>query len=188
MRWFWIDRFIEFTSGKQAIAVKNVSLSEEPIDEYNPGYPYYPASLIVEGIAQAGGILVAQIQDFQNRVVLAKVNKSEFHFPACPGNQLVFNVNILNLQESGAVVSGVSTVGDQTQCEVELVFAYLGDQFEGVELFEPGGFCRMLRCLKLFDVGKNEDGTSIQVPQHMLEAERHDIAKADVQYAKSELA
>ena len=181
MRWFWIDRFDEFVSGKRARAVKSVTMSDEPIDEYNPGFPYYPASLIVEGMAQAGGILVGQISDFHNRVVLAKVNKSEFHFQACPGDKLIYDVAILNLQEFGAVVKGVATVDDRVQSEVELVFAYLGGQFEGVELFEPANFCRILRCMKMFEVGVDEDGSPIQVPQHMLEAEKQEIAQANAQ-------
>ena len=41
MRWFWIDRFETFDVGKQAITVKNVTLSEEPIDDYLPGIPHY---------------------------------------------------------------------------------------------------------------------------------------------------
>ena len=71
MRWFWIDRFEEFVSGSHAVAVKSVSLSEDPVDEYSPGRPYFPASLIVEGLAQTGGLLIAQSSDFRSRVVLA---------------------------------------------------------------------------------------------------------------------
>jgi 3-hydroxyacyl-[acyl-carrier-protein] dehydratase len=52
------------------------------------------------------------------------------------------------------------------------MFATLDDQrFEKVELFEPADFCRMIRLLRLFDVGVNEDGTPIKIPQYMLDAE-----------------
>ncbi len=172
MRWFWIDRFEEFISGKRATALKSVSLAEEPIDEYSPYYPHFPASLIVEGIAQTGGILVSQMRDFNVRVVLAKVNKCQFNFEARPGDKLTYRIELLNLQEFGAVVNGVVSRGDDVLCDAELVFAYLGDQFEGVELFEPSEFCKMLRVLKLFEVGKNEDGSAIAVPDHMLAAEQ----------------
>ena len=57
MRWFWVDRFTEFVSGESATAEKNVSLSEEVVDEYAPGRTYFPSSLIVEGLAQTGGLL-----------------------------------------------------------------------------------------------------------------------------------
>ena len=171
MRWFWLDRFTEFHCGKYAVAIKNVSLSDEPIDEYSPGRPYYPASLIIEGLAQVGGLLVAELSDFENRVVLAKINKSKFHFQAEPSEKLVYRSEIMSLQTHGAVVNGVATVDGRVQCEAELAFAYLDDRFKGVTLFEPATFCRLLRCLKLFDVGVKPDGSRLQVPPYMREAE-----------------
>ena len=69
MRWFWIDRFEKFQVGKQAVTLKNVTLSEEPIDDYLPGIPHYPHSLMIEGMAQTGGLLISQMQDFTQRVV-----------------------------------------------------------------------------------------------------------------------
>ncbi len=56
MRWFWIDRFEEFVRGKHAVTVKNVTYGEEPLDDYMPGHPHYPHSLIIEGMAQTGGL------------------------------------------------------------------------------------------------------------------------------------
>ena len=41
MRWFWIDRFTELVSGKSAVAVKNISLSEEVVDDYAPGRTFF---------------------------------------------------------------------------------------------------------------------------------------------------
>lgn len=172
MRWFWIDRFEEFVSGSHALAVKCVSLSEEPVDEYSPGRPYFPASLIVEGLAQTGGLLIAQQSDFISRVVLAKVARSVFHFQACPGDTLRLKMVIENMQSGGGIARGTVHVGDELLCEADLTFAFLDDRFKGVQLFEPATFCRMLRCLKLFDVGVYSDGSPVRVPEHMLAAER----------------
>jgi 3-hydroxyacyl-[acyl-carrier-protein] dehydratase len=55
MRWFWIDRFTSFESGRSASAVKNVTLSEEALDNYTPGRPNLPYALIIEGMAQTAG-------------------------------------------------------------------------------------------------------------------------------------
>ncbi len=172
MRWFWIDRFEEFVAGSHAVAVKAVSLSEEPVDDYSPGRPYYPASLIVEGLAQTGGLLIAQMSDFHSRVVLAKVSKSTFNFQACPGDKLVLKMVIENMQESGGIAKGTVHVGEALLCEADITFAFLDDRFEGVQLFEPATFCRTLRCLRLFDVGVDQEGNPVQVPQFMLDAER----------------
>ena len=57
MRWIWIDRFVEFESGRRAVAIKNVSLAEEHLHDHFPGYPIMPNSLITEGLAQTGGLL-----------------------------------------------------------------------------------------------------------------------------------
>jgi 3-hydroxyacyl-[acyl-carrier-protein] dehydratase len=172
MRWFWIDRFEEFVSGSHAVAVKNVSLSEEALEDYSPGWPYYPASLIVEGLAQTGGLLIAQQSDFISRVVLAKVSRSVFRFQACPGDCLRLKTVVENMQSGGGIARGTVHRGDELLCEADLTFAFLDDRFEGIQLFEPADFCRMLRCLKLFDVGVYPDGSPVRVPQHMLEAER----------------
>ena len=64
-------------------------------------------------------------------------------------------------------------MGDRLQAEIELMFAKLDDErFNNVELFEPAEFCRMIRLLRIFEVGVNPDGTPIQVPLHMIDAEK----------------
>jgi 3-hydroxymyristoyl/3-hydroxydecanoyl-(acyl carrier protein) dehydratase len=50
MRWLWIDRFIEFVRSERSAAIKNVSLSEEPLSDYPPGFPMLPPTLIIEGL------------------------------------------------------------------------------------------------------------------------------------------
>ena len=54
MRWFWIDRFVEFVPGSHAKAVKNVTLAEEHLHDHFPGFPVMPGSLMLEGMAQTG--------------------------------------------------------------------------------------------------------------------------------------
>lgn len=173
MRWFWIDRFTEFVSGKYAVGRKGVSLSEESVDEYAPGRTYLPSALIIEGLAQAGGLLIGQTSDFLDRVVLAKVQKSKFYCHAFPGDTLTYRVELENLSESGGFIIGTSHLGDKLQAEINLIFSILDDErFENVELFEPAALCRMCRLLRLFEVGVHEDGTPIKVPPHMVEAEK----------------
>ena len=88
MRWFWIDRFVEFERGKRAVAIKNVSIAEEHLHSQANSWPSMPHSLIIEGMAQTGGILVGEYGHFEERVVLAKVGKAEFAFPVFPGDTL----------------------------------------------------------------------------------------------------
>ena len=121
MRWFWIDRFEKFVSGKEAVTIKNVTLAEEPLDDYLPGFPHYPHSLVIEGMAQTGGILLGE----------------HFQFETC---------------------------------------AILDESYGELPFFIPEDLSRLLRSLKLFDVGVNPDGSPIGVPTHMVEAERASLA------------
>ncbi len=173
MRWFWIDRFTEFVSGQSAAAIKNVSLSEEALDNYAPSKTYFPTSLIIEGLAQTGGLLVGQMSDFRDRIVLAKITSSKFYCQAEPGDTLTYRIQIQNQEGIGSMVAGTSHIGDVLQAEVDLMFAALDDaRFKNVELFEPAQFCRMIRQFRLFDVGVNQDGTPIEIPQYMIQAEK----------------
>jgi 3-hydroxyacyl-[acyl-carrier-protein] dehydratase len=171
-RWMWIDRFREFISGRRAVAVKTVSMADEPIDLYMPGFPVMPCSLIIEGFAQTGGILVGAGHDFEKRIVLAKVSKAAFHGPAVPGDSLVYEVEIESLQPEGAMVRGTSRIGDELHGEVSLFFAYLDERIVDGELIGPADVLLMLRAYGLYDVGRNEDGTPLQIPERLLCAER----------------
>ena len=172
MRWFWIDRFIEFVRDTRATTIKNVSFGEEPIDDYLPGHPHYPHSLIIEGMAQTGGLLVSEAGGFQTKTVLAKVSKAIFHDLTVPGDQIFLTAVVQDKKPSGAIVEGTVTVNGQVRAELELSFAFLDDRFGETGLFPPEDLLRTLRILKLFDVAVDQNGNRIQAPEYMLEAER----------------
>jgi 3-hydroxyacyl-[acyl-carrier-protein] dehydratase len=169
MRWFWIDRFNEFVRGKQATAVKNVSLAEEHLHDHFPGAALMPNSLIVEGMAQTAGLLVAEALEFGRRVVLAKVAKAEFQYDAVPGDTLLFRATILDLKPTGSLASVTSVVVDsagqeQPQGEAELFFAHL-EPGEGVpKLFEPDELLKWLDHMHIYDVGRDEAGNPLSRP------------------------
>ena len=164
MRWFWIDRFEEFVLGKHATAVKNVSLAEEHMHDHFPGVALMPNSLIVEGMAQAAGLLVAEAIDYNRRVVLAKVAGAEFHFDAVPGDTLKFRAEILDLKPAGSLTRVKTTVGDEVQGEAEIFFAHL-EPGDGVpKLFEPEELLRWLDQMHIYDVGRDEAGQPLTRP------------------------
>ncbi|MFO0903396.1 MAG: 3-hydroxyacyl-ACP dehydratase FabZ family protein [Pirellulales bacterium] len=171
MRWFLIDRFVEFHRGKRAAAIKNVALGHESMTDELPGYPMFPNSLIVEGLAQTGGLLIGEFGGFRERVVLAKIAKAQFHCPALPGDTLTYHARLDDIKGDGAVCYCQSTINGRPQADVELMFAHLDDRNRR-ELFEPAEFLRLLRMLQLFRVGVKEDGSPLDIPPHLLEAER----------------
>lgn len=163
MRWLWVDRFTEFVSGSHASGIKNVSLDEEVVDEYCPGYPMLPMTLIIEGLAQLGGILVAEHFGFEKRVVLAKVGKAVYHHPARPGDQLRYFARLEATQHDGATVSCTSHCDSVLQAEIELMFAFLEEgRFTSGPLFHPGDLGAMLRLMSLFHVAVDANGQPLR--------------------------
>jgi 3-hydroxyacyl-[acyl-carrier-protein] dehydratase len=168
MRWFWIDRFQEFESGRHAVAIKNVSLAEEHLHDHFPGAPLMPNALIIEGLAQTGGLLVAEHGGFNERVVLAKIAKARFHFPAVPGDTLVYRATIEDIHKDGAVVSATSHVEGRLQAEIQVFFAHLDEATAGKSLFDPASLLAMLKLLGVFAVGRDAHGNPLTVPESLL--------------------
>jgi 3-hydroxyacyl-[acyl-carrier-protein] dehydratase len=153
MRWIWIDRFLEFERGKRARAVKNLSRAEDIFTDHFPGYPVMPGSLILEGLAQTGGILVGEANDFREKVVLAKITSARFHREALAGQRLVFDTEILVLRPEGASIRGRVFVADTASrngaeqghdpgpllAEAEIFFAHL-DQSRSQQVFGEHNF------------------------------------------------
>jgi 3-hydroxyacyl-[acyl-carrier-protein] dehydratase len=119
--------------------VKCTSLAEDHFAQHFPGWPVVPAALILEGLAQTGGILVGEANNFQEKVVLAKIPNAKFHREAVPGEQLTYTTDVLDLRPEGAVVKGRVTSGDDLIAEAEIFFAHL-DQNRSAQLFGDHNF------------------------------------------------
>ncbi len=173
-RWLWIDRFVEFVRGNRAVAIKNVSLTEDPISEYLPGMSVLPCSLVVEGLAWTGGILANDQCGFRERTVLAKVKKAVFHRPPLAGDQVRYTAVIEGLEPEGAFIRGTSHIGDELQAEVDIFLAHLGDRFEEVEgdLIDPADMLATLRLWGMYEVGRTASGDCLDVAEKLLEGER----------------
>jgi 3-hydroxyacyl-[acyl-carrier-protein] dehydratase len=143
MRWIWIDRFLEFHRGKSARAIKSLSMAEEYFADHFPGSPIMPGTLILEGLAQTGGVLVGEVNDFQEKVVLAKIPWARFYRDALPGEQLIYDVEVLHLRPEGAATQGKVTANGELIAEAEIFFAHLdkarSQQFFGDQNFVFSG-------------------------------------------------
>jgi 3-hydroxyacyl-[acyl-carrier-protein] dehydratase len=153
MRWIWIDKFLEFRSGQFARAIKNLTLAEEHLHDHYPGYPVMPASLIIEGLAQTGGILVGEAGGFVEKVVLAKIPRAEFFGVACAGDQLIYEVTLTDLRTEGAVVEAKAFLEGELLADAEIVFAHL-DNTRANQIFGPKNFVFTQQLLGVLDLAK----------------------------------
>jgi 3-hydroxyacyl-[acyl-carrier-protein] dehydratase len=114
-------------------------LAEDHFADHFPGYPVMPVSLMLEGLAQTGGILVGEARDFREKVVLAKIPKALFQREAFAGEVLAYETDVVYLRDEGALVAGRVLVGDELVGEAEIFFAHL-DQNRGQQLFGERNF------------------------------------------------
>ncbi len=158
MRWFWIDRFIEFNHGVSAKSVKNVSLSEEHLHDHFPGFPVMPGSLMIEGMAQTGGILLGQTHGFKHMVILAKVPKMTFHSWAMPGDQLIYSATLIEARDEGGMVTVTAKCGERLVAEGEIVFAHVDPAQAGSMPSQKNVVEFALQ--SILEVGKAGDGST----------------------------
>lgn len=132
MRWIWIDKFVEFETGRRAVAVKNLTMAEEHLHDHFPGYPVMPASLMIEGMAQTAGILVGEAKDFTEKVVLAKIRRATFEGIARPGQQLRYEAELDSISDEAAQASGKVYCDGKLIGEIELMFSHIDRNMSGL--------------------------------------------------------
>ena len=136
MRWIWIDKFLEFESGKRAVALKNVTLAEEHLHDHFPGFPVMPECLMIEGMAQTAGILVGEARRFGEKVILAKIKKAVFFDYVKAGDSLRLEAKIETLTPEAASTSGKIMRDDKLIAEIDLMFSHVDKNLAGKEFPE----------------------------------------------------
>jgi len=131
VRWIWIDKFIEFESGRRAVALKNVTLAEEHLHDHFPGYPVMPESLCIEAMAQTAGILVGEAAKFQEKVILAKIKKAVFFHYIKPGDTLELEASIESFAPEAASTTGKVTCDGRLLAEIDLMFSHIDQNLAG---------------------------------------------------------
>ena len=120
-----VDRVIEHEPGKRAVATKNVSCNEPQFQGHFPGRPLMPGVLIVEAMAQVGGLIVTQMPDLPNGLfVFAGIDGVRFRRPVVPGDQLLISCELLSLKRRRfGKVKAAATVEGKLVCSGELMFS-----------------------------------------------------------------
>ena len=120
-----VDRIIQYVPGKSAIGIKNVSFNEPHFQGHFPGKPIMPGVLIVEAMAQVGGVVLTQMPDLpEGLFMFAGIDKVRFRRPVFPGDQLVMTVELLRVKHRRfGWMQGRAEVDGQLAAEGELMFS-----------------------------------------------------------------
>ena len=119
-----IDRVIDLQPGISIKAYKNVTFNEQIFQGHFPGHQIYPGVMIIEGMAQAGGVLAFKSttdEDLSNKVVyFMTIDKAKFRQPIRPGDRLEYRLNVLKHRGRIWVLKGEALVDDKVAAEAEL--------------------------------------------------------------------
>ena len=122
-----LDRVITLEQGKYIEGYKNVSISEPVFQGHFPDHPIYPGVMIIEGMAQAGGVLAFQSfndkeqKDIENKVVyFMSIDKAKFRLPVTPGDRLVYKLSVLKHRGAIWQLDGKAFVDDKLVAEAQL--------------------------------------------------------------------
>ena len=120
-----VDRVIDYEAGKSATAIKNVTINEPHFQGHFPGRPLMPGVLIVEAMAQVGGLIVTQMPDIPKGLfVFAGIDSVRFRRPVVPGDQLLINCELISIKRQRfGKVKGEASVGGKLACSGELMFS-----------------------------------------------------------------
>ncbi len=119
-----VDRILEVVPGERIVGLKNVTMNEPFFQGHFPGNPIMPGVLIVEAMAQTGGVLFLVTREKEKNDVLfyfMGMDKVRFRKPVVPGDQLVMAVHLLKLRTKVAKMSATATVDQNLVAEAEFM-------------------------------------------------------------------
>ena len=120
-----IDKVIDYIPGERAVAIKNVTINEPQFQGHFPERPLMPGVLLVESMAQVGGLIVAKMPDLPDGLfVFAGINNVKFRKPVFPGDQLIVSCELTSLKRKRfGKIKGEVKVEGELVCSGELMFS-----------------------------------------------------------------
>ncbi|HEX5131142.1 MAG TPA: bifunctional UDP-3-O-[3-hydroxymyristoyl] N-acetylglucosamine deacetylase/3-hydroxyacyl-ACP dehydratase [Candidatus Krumholzibacteria bacterium] len=117
-----VDRILEMEDRKRVVGIKNVTINEPFFTGHFPGHPIMPAVLIIEAMAQTGGVMLLNTVDDPRKylVYFTRVDKAKFRRPVLPGDQLRFELEMKSLRRGMCTMQGFAYVDGKLAAEAEL--------------------------------------------------------------------
>jgi len=122
-----IDRIVRFVPGEEIVALKNVTMNEPFFQGHFPAKPVMPGVLIIEALAQAGGILAAEIRGPEKQgeiIYFMGMDAVRFRKPVVPGDQLMLEARVIKMRSRVAKMAGRALVDGQLVAEAELMASF----------------------------------------------------------------
>jgi beta-hydroxyacyl-ACP dehydratase FabZ len=122
-----IDRIVRFVPGQEIVALKNVTMNELFFQGHFPAKPVMPGVLIIEALAQAGGILAAESRGPAKQgeiIYFMGMDAVRFRKPVVPGDQLMLEARVLKMRSRVAKMAGRALVDGQLVAEAELMASF----------------------------------------------------------------
>ncbi|TRU81957.1 MAG: 3-hydroxyacyl-ACP dehydratase FabZ [Microcystis novacekii Mn_MB_F_20050700_S1] len=120
-----VDRIIDYLPGQKAVGLKNVTINEPFFSGHIPNRPLMPGVLIVESMAQVGGVILTQLPGMKGKFfAFAGIDKTRFRRPVVPGDQLIMTVELLSFKMNKiAKMQGEARVDGQLAAQGEMMFS-----------------------------------------------------------------
>ena len=118
-----VDRIVEFEENKRVVGIKNVTINEPFFQGHFPGHPIMPGVLLIEAMAQVGGVLALKSDPEPEKKLLffMSIDKAKFRKPVVPGDQVRLEIDLIKSRGTVRVLKSVAIVDNTVVAEAEMM-------------------------------------------------------------------